>query len=63
MSQKNSRSFPRCALGKGVMNILGKSYVVGATCRMVCRNCLETSFHILEETDGPEEEAASAPAH
>ena len=62
MSKKNSQSFPRCALCKGVINILGKSYVVGATGRMVCRNCLETSFHILEETDGPEEEAASAPA-
>ena len=62
MSKKNSQSFPRCALCKGVINILGKSYVVGATGRMVCRNCLETSFHILEEVVGPEEETVSAPA-
>ena len=62
MSKKNSQSFPRCTLCKGVINILGNSYVVGATGRMVCRSCLETSFHILEEVVGPEEEAASAPA-
>ena len=62
MSKKNSQSFPRCALCKGVINILGKSYVVGATGRMVCRSCLETSFHILEEVVGSQEEAVSVPA-
>lgn len=62
MSKKSSQSFPRCALCKGVINILGKSYVVGATGRMVCRSCLETSFHILEEVVGSQEEAVSAPA-
>ena len=62
MSKKNSQSFPRCALCKGVINIHGNSYVVGATGRMVCRSCLETSFHILEEVVGPEEETVSAPA-
>ena len=62
MSKKNSQSFPRCTLGKGVINILGNSYVVGATGRMICRSCLETSFHILEEVVGPEEETVSAPA-
>ena len=62
MSKKNSQSFPRCTLCKGVINILGNSYVVGATGRMVCQSCLETSFHILEEVVGPEEEAVSAPA-
>ena len=44
MSKKNSQSFPRCTLCKGVINILGNSYVVGATGRMVCRSCLELSL-------------------
>ena len=60
MSKKNSQSFPRCALCKGVINIHGNSYVVGATGRMACRSCLETSFHILEAHDVVKGEAVPA---
>ena len=53
MSKKNSQSFPRCTLCKGVINILGNSYVVGATGRMVCRSCLEKRLSVLKRKPYP----------
>lgn len=44
--KKQSPPVPRCALCKGFINILDNDYVVGSTGRMVCRGCLEMSFHI-----------------
>lgn len=35
MSKKNFQSFPRCALCKGYINLLGNDHVVGSTGRMV----------------------------
>ena len=52
----------RCALCKSVINILGNDHVVGSTGRMVCRGCLQTSFHILEASDEVTEEAVPAPS-
>ena len=63
MSKKNqSPPVPRCALCKGFINILDNDYVVGSTGRMVCRGCLEMSFHILEASKGTEKENVSAPS-
>lgn len=58
--KKQSPPVPRCALCKGFINILDNDYVVGSTGRMVCRGCLEMSFHILEASKGTEKENVSA---
>ena len=58
--KKQSSPVPRCALCKGVINILDNDYVVGSTGKMVCRSCLETSFHILEAHDVVKGEAVPA---
>lgn len=60
--KKQSPPVPRCALCKGFINILDNDYVVGSTGRMVCRGCLEMSFHILEASKETEKENASAPS-
>ena len=60
--KKQSPPVPRCALCKGFINILDNDYVVGSTGRMVCRGCLEMSFHILEASKGTEKENVSAPS-
>lgn len=60
--KKRTPVVPRCALCKGVINILGNDHVVGSTGRMVCRGCLQTSFHILETSDEAKEEAVPAPS-
>lgn len=60
--KKRTPVVPRCALCKGVINILGNDHVVGSTGRMVCRGCLQTSFHILEASDEAKEEAVPAPS-
>lgn len=60
--KKQSPPVPRCALCKGFINILDNDYVVGSTGRMVCRDCLEMSFHILEASKETEKENVSAPA-
>lgn len=60
--KKQSPPVPRCALCKGFINILDNDYVVGSTGRMVCRGCLEMSFHILEAFKETEKENASAPS-
>ena len=60
--KKQSPSVPRCALCKGFINILDNDYVVGSTGRMVCRGCLEMSFHILEASKETEKENVSAPS-
>ena len=60
--KKQSPPVPRCALCKGFINILDNDYVVGSTGRMVCRGCLEMSFHILETSKEPEKENVSAPS-
>ena len=58
--KKQSSPVPRCALCKGGINILDNDYVVGSTGKMVCRSCLETSFHILEAHDVLKGEAVPA---
>ena len=58
--KKQSSPVPRCALCKGVINILDNDYVVGSTGKMVCRSCLETSFNILEAHDVVKGEAVPA---
>ena len=58
--KKQSSPVPRCALCKGFINILDNDYVVGSTGKMVCRSCLETSFHILEAHDVLKGEAVPA---
>lgn len=60
--KKQSPPVPRCALYKGFINILDNDYVVGSTGRMVCRGCLEMSFHILEASKEKEKENVSAPS-
>ena len=60
--KKQSPPVPRCALCKGFINILDNDYVVGSTGRMVCRGCLEMSFHILEASKETEKENVSAPS-
>lgn len=60
--KKHSPPVPRCALCKGFINILDNDYVVGSTGRMVCRGCLEMSFHILEASKETEKETVSAPS-
>lgn len=60
--KKRTPVVPRCALCKGIINILGNDHVVGSTGRMVCRGCLQTSFHILEASDEVKEEAVPAPS-
>lgn len=60
--KKPSPPVPRCTLCKGFINILDNDYVVGSTGRMVCRGCLEMSFHILEASKGTEKENVSAPS-
>lgn len=60
--KKQSPPVPRCALCKGFINILDNDYVVGSTGRMVCRGCLEMSFHILEASKETEKEGVSAPS-
>lgn len=60
--KKQSPPVPRCALCKGFINSLDNDYVVGSTGRMVCRGCLEMSFHILEASKEPEKENVSAPS-
>ena len=60
--KKQSPPVPRCALCKGFINILDNDYVVGSTGRMVCRGCLEMSFHILEASKETEKESVSAPS-
>lgn len=60
--KKQSPPAPRCALCKGFINILDNDYVVGSTGRMVCRGCLEMSFHILEASKETEKENVSAPS-
>lgn len=60
--KKQSSPVPRCALCKGGINILDNDYVVGSTGRMVCRGCLEMSFHILEASKETEKENVSAPS-
>ena len=60
--KKQSPPVPRCALCKGFINILDNDYVVGSTGRMVCRGCLEMSFHILEASKETEKEHVSAPS-
>lgn len=60
--KKQSPPVPRCALCKGFINILDNDYVVGSTGRMVCRGCLEMSFHILEASKKTEKENVSAPS-
>lgn len=60
--KKQSPPVPRCALCKGFINILDNDYVVGSTGRIVCRGCLEMSFHILEASKGTEKENVSAPS-
>lgn len=60
--KKQSPPVPRCALCKGFINILDNDYVVGSTGRMVCRGCLEMSFHILEASKETEKETVSAPS-
>lgn len=60
--KKQFPSVPRCALCKGFINILDNDYVVGSTGRMVCRGCLEMSFHILEASKETEKESVSAPS-
>lgn len=60
--KKQSPPVPRCALCKGFINILDNDYVVGSTSRMVCRGCLEMSFHILEASKETEKENVSAPS-
>ena len=60
--KKQSPPVPRCALYKGFINILDNDYVVGSTGRMVCRGCLEMSFHILEASKETEKENVSAPS-
>ena len=60
--KKQSPPVPRCALCKGFINILDNDYVVGSTGRMVCRGCLEMSFHILEVSKETEKENVSAPS-
>lgn len=60
--KKQSPPVPRCALCKGFINILDNDYVVGSTGRMVCRGCLEMSFHILEASKEAEKENVSAPS-
>ena len=60
--KKQSPPVPRCTLCKGFINILDNDYVVGSTGRMVCRGCLEMSFHILEASKETEKENVSAPS-
>lgn len=62
MSKKNRGKppVPRCTLCKGSINILDNNYVVGITGKMVCRDCLQTSFHLLETPDASTEAAAPA---
>lgn len=60
--KKQSPPVPRCALCKGFINIVDNDYVVGSTGRMVCRGCLEMSFHILEASKETEKESVSAPS-
>lgn len=60
--KKQSPPVPRCALCKGFINILDNDYVVGSTGRMVCRGCLEMSFHILEASKETEKKNVSAPS-
>lgn len=60
--KKQSPPVPRCALCKGFINILDNDYVVGSTGRMVCRGCLEMSFHILEASKETEKKSVSAPS-
>ena len=60
--KKQSPPVPRCALCKGFINILDNDYVVGSTGRMICRGCLEMSFHILEASKETEKENVSAPS-
>lgn len=60
--KKQSPPVPRCVLCKGFINILDNDYVVGSTGRMVCRGCLEMSFHILEASKETEKENVSAPS-
>lgn len=60
--KKQSPPVPRCALCKGFINILDNDYVVGSTGRMVCRGCLEMSFHILAASKETEKENVSAPS-
>lgn len=60
--KKQSPPVLHCALCKGFINILDNDYVVGSTGRMVCRGCLEMSFHILEASKEPEKENVSAPS-
>lgn len=60
--KKQSPPVPRCTLCKGFINILDNDYVVGSTGRMVCRGCLEMSFHILEAPKETEKENVSAPS-
>lgn len=60
--KKQSPPVPRCALCKGFINILDNDYVVGSTGRMVCRGCLEMSFHILVASKETEKENVSAPS-
>lgn len=60
--KKQSPPVPRCALCKGFINIVDNDYVVGSTGRMVCRGCLEMSFHILEASKETEKENVSAPS-
>lgn len=60
MSKKNRGKppIPRCALCKGSINLPGNNYVVGITGKMVCWNCLQTSFHLLKAPDISVEVAA-----
>lgn len=62
MSKKNHGKppVPRCTLCKGSINIPDNNYVVGITGKMVCRDCLQTSFHLLETPDASTEAAAPA---
>lgn len=62
MSKKNHGKppVPRCTLCKGSISIPDNNYVVGITGKMVCRDCLQTSFHLLETPDASTEAAAPA---
>lgn len=58
--KKQSPPVPRCALCKGAINLPDSNYVEGTTGKMVCRDCLQTSFHLLEAPDASTEVAAPA---
>lgn len=58
--KKQSPPVPRCALCKGAINLPDNNYVVGTTGKMVCRDCLQTSFYLLEAPDTSPEVSASA---